>query len=104
MPEQAERYEADAWEETIAAYLGQKHAKVTVGEVARERLGIETPRIGTADQRRIAAALEQLGWRSRATRRQDRLARQAMVGAGQLKEQPNANAGVDAPPNVRFRG
>ena len=62
MPQQAERYEADAWEETIAAYL-DKHTKVTVGEVARAAIGIETPRIGTADQRRIAAVLEQLGWR-----------------------------------------
>jgi predicted P-loop ATPase len=62
MPQQAERYEADAWEETIAAYL-DKHAKVTIGEVARAAVGIETPRIGTADQRRVAAVLEQLGWR-----------------------------------------
>ena len=36
---------------------------MTVGEVARAAIGIETPRIGTADQRRIAAVLEQLGWR-----------------------------------------
>jgi predicted P-loop ATPase len=62
MPEQAARYEADAWEENIATYLEIK-SKVTVGEVARSALGIETPRIGTADQRRIAAALERLGWR-----------------------------------------
>jgi predicted P-loop ATPase len=62
MPEQAARYEADAWEETIATYLKTRE-KVTVGQVAREALDIETPRIGTADQRRIAAALEQLGWR-----------------------------------------
>ena len=61
-PEQAARYEADTWEETIAVYL-DKREKVTVGEVAREALGIETQRIGTADQRRVAAALEQLGWR-----------------------------------------
>jgi predicted P-loop ATPase len=62
VPEQAARYEADAWEETIASYIEMK-SKVTIGEVARNGVGIETPRIGTADQRRIAAALEQLGWK-----------------------------------------
>jgi predicted P-loop ATPase len=62
MPEQAARYEADAWEENIATYLEIK-SRVTVGEVARCALGIETSRIGTADQRRIAAALERLSWR-----------------------------------------
>jgi predicted P-loop ATPase len=62
MPQQAERYEADVWEESIAAYTGTK-AKVTVGQVAHEALHIETPRIGTADQRRIIAALERLGWK-----------------------------------------
>ncbi len=62
MPQQAERYEADVWEETIAGYLDGK-SKVTVGQVAREALHIETARIGTHDQRRIAAALEQLGWK-----------------------------------------
>ena len=62
MPEQAARYEGDAWEETIAAYLEDK-SKVTIGQIARQALDIETPRIGTADQRRIGAALEQLGWR-----------------------------------------
>jgi predicted P-loop ATPase len=62
MPQQAERYEADVWEETISTYLETK-IKITVGGVAREALGIETPRIGTAEQRRIAAALELLGWK-----------------------------------------
>ena len=37
--------------------------KVTVGQVARGALGIETQRIGTAEQSRIAAVLEQLGWK-----------------------------------------
>lgn len=62
MPEQAARYESDAWEENIGSFLDTK-TKVTVGQVACGALGIETPRIGTAEQRRIAAALEQLGWR-----------------------------------------
>jgi predicted P-loop ATPase len=61
MPEQASRYEGDAWEETIAAYLDGE-SKVTVGQIARQALDIETPRIGTADQRRIAAVLELQGW------------------------------------------
>jgi predicted P-loop ATPase len=62
MPQQAERYEADAWEDNIRDYVEPK-SRVTVGEVGRHALGIETARIGTADQRRIAAALEQLGWK-----------------------------------------
>ena len=61
-PEQAERYEADAWEAQIADYVG-KHAQVTVGQVGENALGIETAHLGTAEQRRIAAALERLGWR-----------------------------------------
>jgi predicted P-loop ATPase len=60
-PEQAARYEADAWEETIASYLA-KQERVTVGQVARDGLGIETPRLGTSDQRRVAAALDRLHW------------------------------------------
>jgi predicted P-loop ATPase len=64
MPQQAARYEADVWEENIATYLSnKKDARVTVGQVAREGLGIETLKIGTAEQRRIAAAMEQIGWR-----------------------------------------
>jgi predicted P-loop ATPase len=60
-PQQEARYEADAWQESIAEYVGTQ-TKVTVGQVAREALHIETARIGTADQRRVAAALECLGW------------------------------------------
>jgi predicted P-loop ATPase len=62
VPEQGARYEADVWEEDVANYVGTK-AKVTVGEIARAALKIETARIGTLEQRRIASALEQLGWR-----------------------------------------
>jgi predicted P-loop ATPase len=65
MPEQSTRYESDAWEENIATYLDTQ-SKVTVGQVAREALSIETPRIGTGEQRRIAAALERLGWKRQA--------------------------------------
>jgi hypothetical protein len=62
MPEQADRYEADAWEDNIAAYLAAA-TKVTITQVAREALFLDTPRLGTAEQRRIAAAMELLGWK-----------------------------------------
>jgi predicted P-loop ATPase len=58
------RYEADAWEEPVVEFVA-RHKKVSVFEVARHALNIDTPRIGTADQRRIAAILERLGWERR---------------------------------------
>ena len=66
MPQQSARYEADVWEETISVFLQPKD-RVTIGQVARDALAIETPRVGTAEQRRIAAALEQLGWKRERT-------------------------------------
>jgi predicted P-loop ATPase len=60
MPEQADRFEADAWEDPIAQYLTGV-SKTTVGAVASV-LGFRTDRIGTADQRRIAAVMTNLGW------------------------------------------
>jgi predicted P-loop ATPase len=60
-PEQAERYESDAWQEPISRYLERKE-RVTVGEIAVHALGFETARIGTTDQRRIGAVLKVLKW------------------------------------------
>jgi predicted P-loop ATPase len=60
-PEQEARFEVDAWEQAIAEWLAGRN-RCTVLEVARGALFVETPRLGTADQRRIAAALERLGW------------------------------------------
>src|SRR5262249_5872938 len=62
MPQQAARYEGDVWEDTIGDYSG-KHATATLSYIARDALGLETPRIATSDQRRIVAVLETLGWR-----------------------------------------
>jgi hypothetical protein len=58
---QEARYEADVWEEPIASFLLAK-SKATIGEIAREGLHIDTARIGTVDQRRIAACLQRLNW------------------------------------------
>jgi predicted P-loop ATPase len=69
-PQQEHRYEGDVWEEDVFAYLNSCPDEVTVGQVAKEALSFEPADIGTADQRRIAAILEHLGWR-RGKRRQD---------------------------------
>ena len=60
-PQQASRYEQDAWTDAIADYL-EDNTQVTVSEIAWNALTITTPRLGTAEQRRIAAALTELGW------------------------------------------
>jgi predicted P-loop ATPase len=61
-PQQEARFEADAWEVTIRNYLDGKTKVTGVGEVAQLALGFDTPKIGTADQRRITAVMERLGW------------------------------------------
>ena len=53
--------QARALPEGVIDYLAE-YPRVTVGEIAKEALHMITARIGTADQRRIAAALERLGW------------------------------------------
>ena len=60
-PQQSERYEEDAWEARIGGYLAPRAAALVI-DVAREALFIDTPKLGTADQRRITAAMERLGW------------------------------------------
>jgi predicted P-loop ATPase len=61
MPEQTSRYEGDIWEENVRTYLSLK-TNATISQVAREAIGLEIPRIGKADQNRISAILETLGW------------------------------------------
>jgi predicted P-loop ATPase len=61
--EQEERFEVDAWEETIAAFLVGRN-RVQVSEVARDAIGIITAKIGTAEQRSIGRVLNRLGWES----------------------------------------
>ena len=59
--EQENRFEADAWETVIASFLIGRD-RVQVSEVARDALFIETAKIGTKEQRRIAAILSRFGW------------------------------------------
>jgi predicted P-loop ATPase len=61
-PQQAARYEGDAWEEGIADHISTL-SRTTISAVAINALGFKQDRLGTADQRRIAAVLTTLGWR-----------------------------------------
>jgi predicted P-loop ATPase len=62
-PEQESRFEADAWEDAIEHYLRleQPH-RVTLLKIARDALGFDTDKLGTADQRRIRNILIRKGW------------------------------------------
>jgi hypothetical protein len=60
-PEQEMRYESDTWEEHIRDYL-LVNTKVTVNQIAKEAIGIDKAKVGTADQRRISAIMMRLGW------------------------------------------
>lgn len=66
-PEQDARYETDAWEQAIAEWIGSRE-RVTVLDVATGALMKERGQIGTADQRRIGAALERMGWNQKRTK------------------------------------
>jgi hypothetical protein len=59
--QQDSRFEADAWEQAIVEYVTGK-TRITVLEVAKHGLLIDTPKLGTADQRQITGILERLDW------------------------------------------
>lgn len=60
-PQQEARYEADAWEPIIKDWLSDQNS-VLVGEIALEALGMPSTKVGRAEQNRIVAILERLGW------------------------------------------
>jgi hypothetical protein len=60
--QQEARFEADAWEQPIAAWLAGRN-NVTVIEVAEGALAVEKQSLGRADQNRIMAVLTSLGWK-----------------------------------------
>ena len=61
-PVQEARYEADPWEEPIAAFVSDK-TTVMVKEIARGALEITADRLGTKENRRITEILERLHWK-----------------------------------------
>jgi predicted P-loop ATPase len=60
-PEQHARFEIDAWEIPIEEFVAPLD-KTTIGAIAVNALGFRLDRLGTTDQRRIAAILLRLGW------------------------------------------
>lgn len=62
-PEQAARYEADAWQIAIEAWLS-RNAKVqcTVNDVLLEAIGLSVGQFGTREQRRASSILTHMGW------------------------------------------
>lgn len=63
-PQQEARRESDAWEDDVRDHLANKSIAL-VSEVAREGLKIDAARLGTSEQRRIAALMLSLGWERR---------------------------------------
>src|SRR5262249_7358273 len=70
-PEQDARFEADPWQEIVAAWM-EANERPTTMEIAKGALNIQTDRLGTSDARRIRDCLHALkykqlpkDWRSR---------------------------------------
>lgn len=61
--EQEARFEADPWQDDIEKFV-QGRNRVSVSEVAKLALGFSADKIGTTEQRRIAAVLASSGWKS----------------------------------------
>jgi predicted P-loop ATPase len=67
-PQQEHRYEVDAWQNAIASWLDEQTAQpygpveVDIASVANGALFMTKSDIKTAEQRRITAILERLGW------------------------------------------
>jgi predicted P-loop ATPase len=63
-PQQAERYEVDAWEDAIRKHLAENEtSSATVSEIAHNALGFDAEcKIGTEAQRRIIKVLTRMEW------------------------------------------
>ena len=61
-PEQEARFEVDVWAESITDYIDGRPS-VLIKDIAHIGLSIPTGEVGRAQQNRIVAVLERLGWR-----------------------------------------
>jgi predicted P-loop ATPase len=61
-PQQDDRYDADIWEEKVRDWTGL-NTSFTIDQVAKGALFIDTPKVSKSDQLRIAAILENLGFK-----------------------------------------
>lgn len=68
-PQQADRYEVDAWSDPALKHL-QTTARTTIPEIAVQALGLDLSRLGIPEQKRIAAILVRLGWTQRRNKHQ----------------------------------
>jgi predicted P-loop ATPase len=62
-PEQAKRFEADPWQQTIREFVAGRE-RVNATSVVRDALGLDVGKVGTLEQRRISSVLVDLGWTS----------------------------------------
>ena len=76
-PEQEARYEADAWEDVLRAFLADE-TRTSVPEIATRALGLKNAQLGTRDTRRITAILRRFGF----TQEKDREGKRFWVRAG----------------------
>ena len=75
-PEQAARFEEDAWEGVIEEWLNDPDRfsdTFTIIAIAQGALRMEAQKIGTREQRRIRKVLIQLGWKQKPSRKNGRL-------------------------------
>lgn len=62
-PEQAARYEEDAWQEVIVTWAAQNSIRrCTVNDVLRGPINLPTGQFGTREQRRVSAIFRHLQW------------------------------------------
>jgi len=65
--EQAERYQSDAWEDTVAKFV-KDLPNTDVTEILEHALHIETGRMNQADKNRVARIMTGLGWHQKSVR------------------------------------